>query len=135
MPKGNTYRNMTSHFQQIMDRWEGKDVTHVQIIETMDDNGQIIDQSETTTEIIGIIAPIGLDDVHHAMGILEPEDMYGFFWQSAGIKAAHRVSSTQMRHDHIIYKGTEYNVDRIVQSAYDLDVAVFDQVLLRKVAV
>jgi hypothetical protein len=135
MVKGDTYRNMTSHFQQIIDRWEGKECTHVQITETLDDNGQIIDQSETTTEIIGIIAPIGLDDIHHAMGILEPEDMYGFFWHSAGIKAAYRVSGTQMRHDHIIYAGTEYNVDRIMETAYDLDIPVFDQFLLRLVAV
>lgn len=135
MPKGTIKRNMTNHFQQIMLNWEGKECSHVQITETLDDNGQIIDQSETTTTLYGIIAPIGMDDINHAMGVLEPEDMYGFFWHSAGIKAAHRVSASATRHDHIIYEGTEYNVERAMQLAFDLDEPVFVQFLLRKVAV
>lgn len=135
MPVGTKKRNMIAHFQQILSNWEGKECSHIQITETLDDNGQIIDQSETSSTIYGIIAPPGLDDMQHSMGILEPSDMYGFFWYTDGIKAAHRVSATQMRHDHIIYESTEYNVERVVQLAFDIDEPVFMQYLLRKVAV
>ena len=135
MPKGDTKRNMKVHFEQIMKHWEGKVCLLRKITELIDDNGMVVDRSEVSETLYGIIAPIGLDDIHHAMGILEPEDMYGFFWHSAGIEAAHRVSATEMRHDHIVYEGTEYNVDRAFQTAYDLDEPIFTQFLLRKVAV
>ncbi len=135
MPKGNIYRGMHGHFRQIIENWEGKECTHKQITETIDDNGQIIDRSDSSVTLYGIIAPIGIDDTHHAMGTIESEDVYGFFWYTDGIEAAHRVSATQMRHDHIIYEGTEYNVERVMSLAFDLDEPVFMQFLLRKVAV
>jgi len=135
MPAGTKKRGMTDHFTQILTNWEGKTCTHKQITETIDDNGQLIDQSDSSSTIYGIIAPIGMDDIQHAMGTIEPEDMYGFFWYDDSVKAAHRVSATQMRHDHIIYEGTEYNVERTMALAFDLDEPVFMQFLLRKVAV
>lgn len=135
MPKGTIKRNMAAHFTQILTNWEGKECTHKKITETIDDNGQIIDRSETTTTVHGIIAPIGIDDIQHSMGTIEPEDMYGFFWYTDSITAADRVSATQMRHDHIIYESTEYNVERAMSLAFDLDEPVFMQFLLRKVAV
>ena len=135
MPKASKKRNMTNHFNQIMLNWEGKECSHKQIIETIDGNGHIIDQSDSSTTIYGIIAPIGIDDIHHALGTIEPEDMYGFFWYTDGVSAATRVSATQMRHDHIVYEGTEYNVEKLLQLAFDIDEPVFIQCLLRKVAI
>jgi hypothetical protein len=135
MAKGDTKRGMIGHFQQIVDRWEGKECTHKKITETIDDNGQIIDRSEATATVHGIIAPIGIDDIQHSTGTIEPEDLYGFFWYTDSITAADRVSATQMRHDHIIYEGTEYNVEKAMSLAFDLDEPVFMQFLLRKVPV
>lgn len=135
MPVGTKKRNMVAHFTQIMTNWEGKECTHKQITETIDDNGQLIDRSDSSSTVHGIIAPIGFDDVQHSMGTIEPEDMYGFFWYTDSITAATRVSATQMRHDHIIYEGTEYNVEKAMSLAFDLDEPVFMQFLLRKVPV
>ena len=135
MPAGTVKRGMTNHFNQIMTNWEGKECAHKKITETIDDNGQLIDRSETSVTIHGIIAPIGFDDIQHSIGTIEPEDMYGFFWYTDGIEAAHRVSATQMRHVHIVYENTEYNVERVMELAFDLDEPVFMQFLLRKVAV
>jgi hypothetical protein len=49
--------NMKKHFNDLLNTWASKECTHVQITETIDELGQIIDQSRFTSTIYGIVSP------------------------------------------------------------------------------
>jgi len=134
MPLGRVKANMAFHFNMILESWAGKECTHVQITETIDDMGQIIDRSETSTTIYGIVSPASYNENYHPIGSLQSGDLTAFFKYSDDVIKSSQLTDTTTRKDHIIYEGNEYRVEQLQEIAYDVDTPVFARYLLRKVS-
>lgn len=114
--------NMKKHFNDLLSTWAGKECVHRQIVEEIDDLGNIIDISYTDTTIYTLIGPIDLKTNNSGMGHAAPGDLTMFAKSSDGIIISDQLTSTTTRHDNIIYEGIEYQIYN-VQYAYDVDVS------------
>ena len=135
MPVARTQSGLLKHFKQILTVWGGKECTHVIITETIDDFGQIIDQSRETSTIYGIVSPADYNESYNSIGSLQEGDLTAFFKYSDDVIRSKQLTDSTTRKDHIIYKSNEYNVEQIQEIAYDIDEPAFARYLLRKVSV
>ena len=134
VPPARVRSGFSKHFQQILNVWGGKECTHVQITETLDEMGQVIDQSRSTSTIYGIISPASYNENYHPIGSLQQGDLTAFFKYSDDVIKSSQLTDSTIRKDHIIYEGNEYRVEQIQEIAYDVDDPVFARYLLRKVS-
>lgn len=140
MPVGRTKAGMAKHFDQILRVWGGKEATHVKITETIDDMGNIIDQSRDETTIYGVISPADFKGSSYPVGYLQPGDLTGLFKAEDDVIVSNQITESTTRHDNIIYEDFEYRVDK-VEYAYDIRTsqvnheAVFGNYLLRRVTI
>ena len=134
-PPAATKFDLLDGFIQILEGWGGKTCTHVQIIETIDDLGQIIDQSRSTLTIYGIVSPADYTENYNTIGSLQSGDLTAFFKYSDDVIKSSQLTDSTTRKDHIIYQGNEYRVEQLQEIAYDIDDPVFCRYLLRKVSV
>ena len=131
---------MLKHFNQLMRVWGAKECTHVIITETIDDMGQIIDQSRVEITIYGVVSPANFKGNGQPIGYLQPGDLTAFYLHSDNVIIANQLTEVTTRHDHIIYEGNEYKVYN-VEWAYDVKTSqvnhepIFGNYLLRKLSV
>ena len=125
MPVARVASGFLKHFGQILETWAGKAATHRKITETIDEMGQVIDQSYTDTTIYGIISPIDLKTNNSPIGHVAPGDLTALFKYSDGVIISDQLTSTTIRHDHIIYEGVEYQIYN-VEWAYDVKTSQVD---------
>ena len=137
MPVGRIKTNMKKHFSEVLAVWAGKECTHVQIIETIDNQGNIINQTRSTSTIYGIISPANFKGNNQPIGYLQPADLTAFFSYFDDVIIANQLTELTTRHDNIIYEGNEYQVYN-VEYAYDILVPevshepIFGNYLLRR---
>ena len=129
---------MKKHFAQLMRVWGAKECTHVIITETIDELGQIIDQSRSTSTIYGVVSPANFKGNNQPIGYLQPGDLTAFFKYEDDVIISNQLTELTTRHDHIIYEGNEYQVYN-VEYAYDVKTSkvshepVFGNYLLRRI--
>ena len=130
---------MLKHFNQLMTVWGAKECTHVIITETIDELGQIIDQSRSTSTIYGVISPANFKGNDQPVGYLQPGDLTAFYLYSDDVIISNKLTELTTRHDHIIYEGNEYQVYNI-EYAYDVKTSqvdhepIFGNYLLRRIS-
>ena len=128
---------LKNHFQIILNTWAGKEVTHVKITETIDELGQIIDQTRTESTIYGIVGDANFKGNNQPIGLLQPGDLCANFKYEDNVIVSDQLTESTTRHDHIIFQEVEYRVEDI-EIAYDVLVSqtshepVFTKHLLRK---
>jgi hypothetical protein len=114
---------MRKHFAQIIQVWGGKEATHRIITETIDEQGNIIDRSETDTTIYTIIGPPSFDEKQHPPGSLQSGTLCLYYWYAgtdADILVSKQINQNSERHDQIVFQGNTYKVDNLDEIAYDL---------------
>lgn len=116
---------MLKHFNQLMSVWGSKECTHVQIVEEIDEFGNVIDQSRLTLTIYGIVSPANFKGNDQPVGYLQPGDLTAFFLHSDDVIISNQLTEFTTRHDHIIYEGNEYQVYNI-EYAYDVNTSQVD---------
>lgn len=114
--------NMKKHFNDLLDTWAAKECTHRQIVEEIDELGNIINRSETDVTIYALISPINLKTNNTVMGHAQPGDLTMFAKYEDNIIISDQLTSTTTRHDNIIYEGIEYQIYNI-EYAYDVNVS------------
>ena len=120
MGKARVKLGLLNHFQIILDTWAGKECTHIIITETIDDFGQIIDRSQTTSTVYGIIGDANYKGSEYPIGILQPGDLCGTFLYSDDIIMPSQLTDTTTRQDHIIFQSEEYRIESM-ELGYDLN--------------
>lgn len=129
---------MLKHFEQLGRVWGNKEVIHVKITEEIDELGNIIDQSRSTSTIYGIVSPANFKGNAQPIGYLQPGDLTAFFLYSDDIIISNKLTELTTRHDHIIYEENEYQVYN-VEYAYDVKTSqvehepIFGNYLLRRI--
>ena len=134
VPPARVQSGFLKHFQQILNVWGGKECTHVRIVETLDEMGQVIDYTETSATIYGIISPASYNENYHPIGSLQQGDLTAFFKYSDDVIKSSQLTDSTVRKDHIIYEGNEYRVEQVQEIVYDVGDPVFARYLLRKVS-
>lgn len=123
MPIARTASGMRKHFAQIIQVWGGKEATHRIITETIDDQGNIIDRSETDTTIYTIIGPPSFDEKQHPPGSLQSGTLCLYYWYNNNdddIIVSKQLTPTTSRFDEIIFQSVTYKVSNLDEVAYDL---------------
>jgi len=129
---------MLKHFNQLLLIWGAKECTHVIITETIDDFGNIIDQSRSTATIYGIVSPANFKGNDQPIGYLQTGDLTAFFKYSDNVIISNQLTELTTRHDHIIYESNEYQVYDVTY-AFDILVSqvshepIFGNYLLRRI--
>ena len=130
-------KGMLKHFNQILSVWAGKECAHVKIIETIDDFGQIISQTQETSTITGIVGDANFKDNGFAIGTLAPGDLCCMFLYTDDVRLSDQLTDSTTRQDHIIFQGVEYRIISI-DWGYDLNTTtgehdpIFGKYLLRR---
>lgn len=118
----------------ILNTYLGKSCVHTKISKTLDLNGNVIDESETSTTIYGAVSPVKAEAVLESAGAMIFGDLVAYFMTEEGVLVGTQTNSTEARHDTITYEGNVYTVENKRATAYDAGVAVVDKFVLRKVA-
>ena len=126
--------DLYNHLSQIINGYFGKECTHTKISKTLDLNGNVIDESETTTTIYGAVSPVKAEAVLESAGAMIFGDLVAYFLSEEGVLVGTQTNSTEARYDTITYEGNVYTVENKRATAYDAGVAVVDKFVLRKVA-
>ena len=120
MVKARVSLGLEKHMNQLLRTWAGKECTHVQIVEELDDFGQIIDQTRTTSTVYGVIGDASFKGNNYPIGLLQPGDLCGTFLYSDDIIMPSQLTDTTTRQDHIIFQSEEYRIESI-EIGYDLN--------------
>ena len=60
---------LKNKFEHLLTKWAGRECTHIQVTETIDGQGNIIDRSESEIVIYAFIGNPGTNTQHQAAGI------------------------------------------------------------------
>jgi len=136
MTKARVSLGMLKHFNQLLRTWAGKECTHVIITETIDDFAQIIDRSQTTSTIYGIVGDASFKENGFPIGSLQPGDLCAMYLYTDDVQLSNQLTDSTTRQDHIIFQSVEYRVES-VDWGYDLAKTgnhdpIFGKYLLRK---
>jgi hypothetical protein len=140
MPVAKTKFGLREHFNQILETWGGVELTHVIIIETIDEMGNIIDQSRSHSTIYGLIGNPNFKGSNFSIGFLQPGDLCLITKYEYDIIISNKLTESTTRHDNIIFQGVEYQV-KDIEIGYDILVPtvshepVICKYLLRRVIV
>lgn len=137
MGKARVKLGLLNHFQIILSTWAGKKCEHIRITETQDEFAQIIDRSQTTNTIYGIVGDASFKENEFPIGILAPGDLCGMFLYTDDVRLSDQLTDLTTRRDHIIFQGIEYKIISI-DWGYDLNTTtgehepIFGKYLLRR---
>ena len=143
MTVGRVALGVRKHFQQMLDVWSARKCVHRIVTETVDDQGNIIERSETETNIFAIIGNTSFDKKDLPIGQVQSGDLCLYYWYTntdVDILVSKQLTETTQRHDQIDFQGTSYIVANLNEIAYDLNTAgddhepIFAKYTLRKVA-
>lgn len=126
--------NLKYHWENILNKYTGKECTHIKVTKTLDPNGIPIDESEVETTIYGAISPVREDAVRESAGTLLFGDLVAYFLSEEGVLVGTQTAASEARYDLIVHEGIRYTVENKRATAYDGGIAVVDKFTLRKVA-
>lgn len=119
MPVARVKFGLTAKFAKMLTDWAGRECTHIQVTETIDEQGNVIDRSETETTIYALIGNPGTSTSNQPPGIFQPGDLCGYFKVADGVIAFSQLTASTTRQDRITYEGTTYRLE-LTDTIYDV---------------
>lgn len=126
--------NLKYHWERILNKYMGKECTHIKVTKTLDPNGGVIDESQTETTIYGAISPVSEDAVRESVGTLQYGDLVAYYLSEEEVLVGTQTGASEARYDLISYEGILYYVEKRTKIGYDDGTAVVSKYILRKVA-
>lgn len=109
---GTVYKNLQRHITQILNKWEGEQITVRRQIPQKDKLGKVTSITTSTFEVLGTLGSIPLANENSVIGWLQSSNHSGLF---LGVALQDK--------DTLLWKGYTYEVVKIHQ-LLDLDTAV-----------
>jgi hypothetical protein len=134
MAKARIKFGLVSKFQQVLNDWAGREATHIISIETIDDQGNMIDRSETESEITALIGNPSTNTNMQPPGTFQSGDLCMYSKIADDIKAFEQLTDTTTRQDRIRYEGITYRTE-LIDTMYDVDEESIRVFKLKKIAV
>lgn len=121
-------------FDQVLRDWAGRTATHIIVVETIDEQGNVIDREETEIEITALIGNPSTNTALNPPGTFQTGDLCGYFKVADDLVAFSQLTATTTRHDIIRYEGVTYRTE-LIDTIYDVDEESIRVFKLKKIAV
>ena len=126
--------NLVSKFNQMLNDWAGRTATKITVVETIDEQGNVIDRTETETEITALIGNPSTDISNQPAGTFHPGDLCMYSKIADDVQDFSQLMPTTTRHDLVRYEGATYR-PKLTDTIYDVDIESIRVFKLKKVAI
>lgn len=133
MPVARVKFGLTAKFAKMLTDWAGKECTHIQIVEEIDGQGNVIDRTTTETTIYALIGNPGTSTSIQPPGTFQSGDLQGYFKVADDVIAFSQLTSTSTRHDRIAHEGTTYRLE-LVDTIFDVSEESIRVFRMKKIA-
>ena len=134
MAKARIKFGLIEKFQQVLNDWAGREATHIIAIETIDDQGNVIDRSETESIITALIGNPSTNTNIQPPGVFQSGDLCMYSKIADDVRAYDQLTTTTTRQDRIRYEGTTYRTE-LIDTMYDVDEISIRVFKLKKIGV
>ncbi len=121
-------------FNQMLNDWAGRTATHIIMTETIDEQGNVIDQSEVETEIRALIGNPSTSTSNQPSGTWQPGDLCMYSKVADDVRAFEQLTPLTTRQDRIRYEGSTYRTE-LTDKIYDVDIESIRVFKMKKIAV
>jgi len=134
MAKARIKFGLTSKFQQVLNDWAGREAVHIIAVETIDDQGNMIDRSETESTIYALIGNPSTNTNMQPPGTFQSGDLCMYSKIADDIRAFDQLTDTTTRQDRIRYEGNTYRTE-LIDTMFDVDEESIRVFKLKKIGV
>jgi hypothetical protein len=134
MGKARVYFGIIEKFTSMLDTWSGRTAMHIIVIETIDEQGNVIDRTENETEITALIGNPSTSTSNQPSGTWQTGDLCMYAKIADDIRAFDQLTPTTTRQDRLRYEGVTYRLE-LTDTIYDVDIASIRVFKLKKIAV
>ena len=120
MTKARIKFGLVDKFQQVLNDWAGREAVHIISIETIDDQGNMIDQTETESDIIALIGNPSTNTNMQPPGTFQSGDLCMYSKVADDIMAFSQLTESTTRQDRLRYEGGTYRLE-LIDTMYDVD--------------
>jgi hypothetical protein len=100
-------------FQQLLNDWGGRDATKIIVEETIDEQGNVIDRTETESSITALIGNPSTNTNIQPPGTFQTGDLCMYSKIADDIRAFDQLTESTTRQDRIRYEGVTYRTELI----------------------
>jgi hypothetical protein len=118
----------------MIDTWAGRDATHIIATEEIDEQGNVIDRTETESSITALIGNPSTNTNIQPPGTFQSGDLCMYSKVADDIRAFDQLTDSTTRQDRIKYQGVTYRTE-LIDTIYDVDEASIRVFKLKKIAV
>ena len=119
-------------FQQMLNDWAGRTATKITVEETIDEQGNMIDRTETETEITALIGNPSSNTALNPPGTFQTGDLCGYFKVVDDLTPFSQLTPTTVRRDLVKYQETTYRTE-LIDTIYDVDEKAITVLKLKKI--
>lgn len=134
MSKARVNFGLIAKFQQVLNDWAGKEATHIISTETIDGQGNVIDQSETESIIYALIGNPSTNTDNQPPGTFQSGDLCMYSKVADDIRAFDQLTATTTRQDRVRYENSTYRLE-LIDTMYDIDEESIRVFKLKKIGV
>jgi hypothetical protein len=125
---------LTAKFAQMINDWAGRDATKIVVEETIDEQGNVIDRTETESSITALIGNPSTNTSLNPPGTFQSGDLCMYSKVSDDIRAFDQLTDSTTRQDRIRYEGTTYRTE-LIDTIWDVDEESIRVFKMKKIAV
>ena len=133
MAKARVYFGLVDKFSSMMDTWAGRTATKITVTETIDSQGNVIDRTETETEITALIGNPSTNTNIQPPGVFQSGDLCAYTKVADDLVAFDQLTATTTRQDRIRYEGITYRTE-LIDKMYDVDEEAIRVFKMKKIA-
>ncbi len=134
MTKARIKFGLVDKFQQVLNDWAGREAVHIISVETIDDQGNMIDRTETESDFTALIGNPSTNTNTQPPGTFQSGDLCMYSKVVDDIRAFDQPTDLTTRQDRIRYEGDTYRLE-LIDTIYDVDEESIRVFKLKKIGV
>ena len=134
MTKARIKFGLVDKFQQVLNDWAGREAVHIIAVETIDDQGNVIDRTETESDITALIGNPSSNTNMQPPGTFQSGDLCMYSKEADDVRAFDQLTATTTRQDRLRYEDNTYRLE-LIDTMYDVDEKSIRVFKLKKIGV
>ena len=134
MAKARIKFGLVNKFQQVLNDWAGREAVHIIAVETIDDQGNVIDRTETESDITALIGNPSSNTNMQPPGTFQSGDLCMYSKEADDVRAFDQLTATTTRQDRLRYEDNTYRLE-LIDTMYDVDEKSIRVFKLKKIGV
>jgi hypothetical protein len=120
-------------FQQMLNDWAGRDCTKIVVEEELDEQGNVINRTETESSITALIGNPSTNTNIQPPGTFQSGDLCIYSKVADDIRAFDQLTDSTTRQDRIRYEGATYRLE-LIDTIWDVDEESIRVFKMKKIA-